>query len=113
LNFFFVTPLRARGSPSGAEAPLSEPEAGAEPEPAATPTLPPAYRQAGIEGGGKVVRSYFLGCIKLRSGDFKKTFAWGTADRALIRCCLFNRIAANRADIIIHDFIFPNIFQSF
>jgi hypothetical protein len=32
-------PLRARGSPSGAEAPLSEPEAGAEPEPAATLTL--------------------------------------------------------------------------
>jgi len=41
------TPLRARGSPSGAEAPLSEPEAGAEPEPAATLPLP-------HQGGGEM-----------------------------------------------------------
>ena len=38
------------GEHSGSERGLSEPEAGAEPEPAVTPTLPPAYRQAGIEG---------------------------------------------------------------
>ena len=64
--------LRGR-SPSLRAGGLSEPEAGAEPEPAATSILPPAYRQAVSKGE-----------------DNAWKFPWFVCDKPVMKDCLFS-----------------------
>jgi len=64
-------------------------------------------------GSGGIIDFHRLVCIELSLGNFDKTFAWSTADRALVRGCLFDRITANGADIIIQDVVFPQVLQGF
>jgi hypothetical protein len=73
---------------------------------------PPSPWPSLIKGEGRFWVLIF-GLIEMRLSDLDKGLSWSPADRATHRCCLFNRIAANRANIIIRDFVFPEVLQGF